>query len=93
MVVGGKGRRLFISIRFWVLLGIFLVSALFPFYWMVLTSLKTTAEIYSSAPGQEAPGLPDKTRQLPEMDRRLRRILCPCVLGHDETALLAGTGS
>lgn len=50
MVVGGKGRRLLISIRFWILLGIFLVSALFPFYWMLLTSLKTNAEIYNPTP-------------------------------------------
>src|ERR1700745_1029631 len=34
-------------LRMWVPLGFFLVLALFPFYWMAITSLKPNAELYN----------------------------------------------
>src|SRR5262244_3025048 len=46
-MVDGRGRiaRL---LRMWVPLGFFLVLALFPFYWMAVTSLKPNAELYNT---------------------------------------------
>jgi multiple sugar transport system permease protein len=35
-------------LRLWVPLGFFLVLALFPFYWMAITSLKSNAELYNT---------------------------------------------
>jgi multiple sugar transport system permease protein len=45
MVTGhrGLGRVL----RLWLPVGFFLVLALFPFYWMAITSIKPNAELYS----------------------------------------------
>jgi len=45
-MVDGRGRvaRL---LRMWVPIGFFLVLALFPFYWMAVTSLKPNAELYN----------------------------------------------
>jgi multiple sugar transport system permease protein len=45
-MVEGRGRvaRL---LRVWVPIGFFLVLALFPFYWMAVTSLKSNQELYS----------------------------------------------
>ena len=36
------------AMRLWLPLGFFLVLALFPFYWMLITSLKTNAELYNT---------------------------------------------
>lgn len=36
------------SIFVWILVLLFLVFLLFPFYWMFVTSVKTDAEIYAS---------------------------------------------
>src|SRR5919199_308170 len=46
-MVEGRGRvaRL---LRMWVPIGFFLVLALFPFYWMAITSLKPNAELYNT---------------------------------------------
>ena len=46
-MVDGRSRvaRL---LRVWVPLGFFLVLALFPFYWMAITSLKPNAELYNT---------------------------------------------
>src|SRR5215831_1138973 len=46
-MVEGRGRvaRL---LRIWVPIGFFLVLALFPFYWMAVTSLKPNAELYNT---------------------------------------------
>ena len=33
--------------RLWLPVGFFLVLALFPFYWMAITSLKPNAELYN----------------------------------------------
>lgn len=35
------------ALKLWLPLGFFLVFTLFPFYWMVITSLKPNAELYS----------------------------------------------
>src|SRR3954447_25846131 len=35
------------ALRLWIPLALFLVFTLFPFYWMVITSLKPNAELYS----------------------------------------------
>ena len=47
MMVDGLGRfkRL---LRIWLPIGFFLVLALFPFYWMAITSLKPNAELYNT---------------------------------------------
>ena len=45
MVIGhGPIERL---VRLWLPVGFFLVLALFPFYWMAITSLKSNQELYS----------------------------------------------
>ena len=46
-MVDGRGRvaRL---LRMWVPIGFFLGLALFPFYWMAVTSLKPNAELYNT---------------------------------------------
>jgi len=45
MVTGhGPIERL---VRLWLPVGFFLVLALFPFYWMAITSLKPNAELYN----------------------------------------------
>lgn len=46
MIVDGAGigRK---ALRLWLPLAAFLVFTLFPFYWMVITSLKPNAELYS----------------------------------------------
>jgi len=45
MVTGyGPLERL---VRLWLPVGFFLVLALFPFYWMAITSLKPNAELYN----------------------------------------------
>src|SRR6266487_2038737 len=46
-MVDGLGRfeRL---LRIWLPIGFFLVLALFPFYWMAITSLKPNAELYNT---------------------------------------------
>jgi multiple sugar transport system permease protein len=46
-MVNGLGRfkRL---LRIWLPIGFFLVLALFPFYWMAITSLKPNAELYNT---------------------------------------------
>src|SRR5919205_674268 len=46
-MVDGLGRfaRL---LRIWLPIGFFLVLALFPFYWMAVTSLKPNAELYNT---------------------------------------------
>ena len=46
-MVTGQGRieRL---VRVWVPVGFFLVLALFPFYWMAITSIKPNAELYNT---------------------------------------------
>jgi len=36
------------ALRLWVPLGFFLLLALFPFYWMLITSLKPNAELYNT---------------------------------------------
>ncbi len=36
------------AIRVWLPVGFFLVLALFPFYWMVITSLKPNSELYNA---------------------------------------------
>src|SRR4051795_7685553 len=35
------------AVRLWIPLALFIVFTLFPFYWMVITSLKPNAELYS----------------------------------------------
>src|ERR671939_1423805 len=46
-MVDGRSRvaRL---LRMWVPIGFFLVLALFPFYWMAVTSVKPNAELYNT---------------------------------------------
>ena len=45
MVTGyGPVERL---VRLWLPVGFFLVLALFPFYWMAITSLKPNSELYN----------------------------------------------
>ncbi|MBS0643570.1 MAG: carbohydrate ABC transporter permease [Proteobacteria bacterium] len=46
MIVEGRGfvRK---AMRLWVPLALFMIFTLFPFYWMVITSLKPNAELYS----------------------------------------------
>jgi len=34
-------------VRLWLPVGFFLVLALFPFYWMAITSLKPNSELYN----------------------------------------------
>ena len=47
MVTGyGPVERL---VRLWLPVGLFLVLALFPFYWMAITSLKPNSELYEAA--------------------------------------------
>ena len=35
------------TVRVWLPVGFFLVLALFPFYWMAITSLKPNTELYN----------------------------------------------
>lgn len=49
-MVLGKRRKIFGTVRFWIVLGILLLVALFPFYWMILTSLRPNSEIYRAVP-------------------------------------------
>jgi len=44
----GKRRRVVRLLRMWGPIGFFLVLALFPFYWMAVTSLKPNAELYNT---------------------------------------------
>jgi multiple sugar transport system permease protein len=46
MMVLGQGRAERV-VRVWLPVGFFLVLALFPFYWMAITSLKPNAELYN----------------------------------------------
>src|SRR5262249_30282970 len=46
LMVTGHGRIESI-VRVWLPVGFFLVLALFPFYWMAITSLKPNAELYN----------------------------------------------
>ena len=46
-MVTGHGR-LEQLVRVWVPVGFFLVLALFPFYWMAITSIKPNAELYNT---------------------------------------------
>ena len=46
MVVSGNGR-LGQAVRVWLPVGFFLVVALFPFYWLAITSIKPNAELYN----------------------------------------------
>src|SRR2546425_12623693 len=46
MMVGGKGLGAR-TIRLYLPLGFFLVAMLFPFYWMLITSIKPNRELYS----------------------------------------------
>ena len=45
-MVTGHGR-LERAVRLWLPVGFFLVLALFPFYWMAITSIKPNAELYN----------------------------------------------
>src|SRR6185295_15319038 len=46
MMVGGRrlGER---TLKLWLPLGVWVVFALFPFYWMAITSLKSNQELYN----------------------------------------------
>jgi multiple sugar transport system permease protein len=46
MMVSGEGR-IRRALRVWLPVGFFLVLALFPFYWMAITSIKPNAELYN----------------------------------------------
>src|SRR5438309_8748970 len=46
MTVGRGGWRMRL-LTLWLPLGVSLVFALFPFYWMAITSLKSNQELYS----------------------------------------------
>ena len=45
-MVSGEGR-IRRALRVWLPVGFFLVLALFPFYWMAITSIKPNAELYN----------------------------------------------
>ena len=45
-MVSGQGR-MSQAVRVWLPVGFFLVVALFPFYWMAITSIKPNAELYN----------------------------------------------
>ena len=45
-MVTGHGRIEHV-VRVWLPVGFFLVLALFPFYWMAITSIKPNAELYN----------------------------------------------
>ena len=45
--VGVGGSRLGRLLTFWVPLTLFVVITLFPFYWMLLASLKANSELYN----------------------------------------------
>jgi multiple sugar transport system permease protein len=45
-MVTGQGR-IGQAVRVWLPIGFFLVVALFPFYWMAITSIKPNAELYN----------------------------------------------
>ena len=45
-MVSGRGH-IEQAVRVWVPIGFFLVLALFPFYWMAITSIKPNAELYN----------------------------------------------
>jgi ABC-type glycerol-3-phosphate transport system permease component len=45
-MVTGQGR-LEQAVRVWLPVGFFLLLALFPFYWMAVTSVKPNAELYN----------------------------------------------
>src|SRR6478752_6601927 len=46
VMVTGQGR-IRQAVRVWLPVGFFLVVALFPFYWMAITSIKPNAELYN----------------------------------------------
>ena len=39
--------RLEQAVRVWLPVGLFLIVALFPFYWMAITSIKPNSELYN----------------------------------------------
>ena len=45
-MVSGEGR-MGQALRVWLPIGFFLVLALFPFYWMAITSIKPNSELYN----------------------------------------------
>ena len=45
-MVTGRGR-VEQAARVWLPVGFFLVIALFPFYWMAITSIKPNSELYN----------------------------------------------
>ena len=45
--VGSRSKRLNRVLVFWVPLVLFIVITLFPFYWMLLASLKANTELYN----------------------------------------------
>ena len=47
-MVTGQGR-VEQAVRVWLPVGFFLLLALFPFYWMAVTSVKPNAELYEAA--------------------------------------------
>ena len=47
-MVTGHGR-VKQAVRVWLPIGFFLVVALFPFYWMAITSIKPNSELYEAA--------------------------------------------
>ena len=47
-MVSGEGR-IRRAVRVWLPIGFFLVLALFPFYWMAITSIKPNSELYEAA--------------------------------------------
>lgn len=50
MVVLSRNRKRKSIIRHWIALSVFILIALFPFYWMFLTSMRPNAEIYATKP-------------------------------------------
>ena len=46
VMVSGEGR-IRQAVRVWLPIGFFLVLALFPFYWMAITSIKPNSELYN----------------------------------------------
>jgi multiple sugar transport system permease protein len=47
MIASGRRRSLGASIRLYIVLGIYLLVVTFPFYYMVLTSLRTQKDVYN----------------------------------------------
>src|SRR5207245_6174514 len=50
MMAAGRGRRLAATLGHRVLILFFVVFAVFPFYWMVVTTFKQNADLYAAAP-------------------------------------------